>query len=113
MKNLLFIVFTSILLFTGHATELRPEKTNKHIATCYGNSTCYACKNCKYCAHCNSGGGTCGVCSSSPATNNKKPIVKSSSTTSRSSSQCQGTTKKGARCKRMVRGGGYCYQHSS
>ncbi len=25
--------------------------------------------------------------------------------------QCQGTTKKGARCKRMTRSGSYCYQH--
>ena len=30
---------------------------------------------------------------------------------SSTSSQCMGITKKGARCKRMVRGGGYCWQH--
>lgn len=27
------------------------------------------------------------------------------------SSQCNGITKKGKRCKRMVKGGGNCYQH--
>lgn len=30
---------------------------------------------------------------------------------SSSSTQCMGTTKRGARCKRMVRGGNYCWQH--
>src|SRR5687768_6307692 len=30
---------------------------------------------------------------------------------SSTSSQCMGITKKGARCKRMVKGGGYCWQH--
>ena len=35
-------------------------------------------------------------------------VKKQSSTTS---SQCNGRTKKGARCKRMVKGGGNCWQH--
>ena len=34
-----------------------------------------------------------------------------SSSSSGTSSQCSGYTKKGKRCSRMVRGGGYCYQH--
>lgn len=29
------------------------------------------------------------------------------------SKQCKGITKAGARCKRIVKGGSYCYQHSN
>jgi len=116
MKNILFILLSSILLFGGHTPVSKLRKENKHIATCYGNKNCYACKNCKYCGHCNAGGGTCGICSSSAslpvASQPRRSSVKKSNGGSSASSQCQGITKKGARCKRMVRGGGYCFQHS-
>ena len=35
-----------------------------------------------------------------------------SSSTTHTSSQCLGKTKAGNRCKRKVKGGGYCYQHN-
>ncbi|MAS94909.1 MAG: hypothetical protein CMO55_17065 [Verrucomicrobiales bacterium] len=39
------------------------------------------------------------------------PSRSSSYSSSTSSRQCAGYTQKGYRCKRMVRGGSYCYQH--
>lgn len=41
----------------------------------------------------------------------KKERTSYSSSYSSTSQQCAGTTKKGARCRRMVRGGAYCWQH--
>jgi len=117
MRKTLFMLLGSLLLFTGYAPMSKGKKESKHIATCYGNKTCYACKNCKYCAYCNSGGGSCGVYSSSTSlpikgeTQRNSPI-KSLGNSSSLGSQCKGTTKKGQRCKRMVKGGGYCWQHS-
>jgi methylphosphotriester-DNA--protein-cysteine methyltransferase len=48
--------------------------------------------------------------------NNNKQVIKSDSTAleqkKTSSSQCQGTTQAGTRCKRMTtHSSGYCYQH--
>ena len=116
MKNLLFALLGSLLLFTGYTPVSKEKKLNLHSATCYGNKNCYACKNCKYCAHCNSGGGSCGICSASVAlpikSSTQKPSAeKSTNNSTASSSQCEGTTKKGQRCKRIVKGGGYCWQH--
>lgn len=117
MKNLLFVLLGSLLHLSGYSTIAKEEKESTYIATCYGHKNCYACKNCKYCAHCNSGGGSCGVCSSSASLPIKVPQKVATeksrgNTTSSSSSQCQGITKRGQRCKRMVKGGGYCWQHS-
>ena len=109
MKLLNFILlFCSIVTFSDTTVFANGGMDKPHCATCVGSKNCSACKNCKYCKHCNSGG-SCGVCSSASVKNTAglKPLAKSSSV----SSQCRGTTKKGARCKRMVKGGGYCWQH--
>jgi hypothetical protein len=59
--------------------------------------------------HCKAGG-TCGVCekrkpaSGSYGSSNKKS---SAATTG----QCRAKTKKGTRCSRNQRSGGYCWQH--
>jgi len=115
MKIFLLLIFTSVMFFTGHHPESTSVPRKALVATCYGYKNCTACSSCNYCGHCNSGG-SCGVCcsaSTQPAKPKagKKSTVKSSGFTSSASSQCQGITKKGARCKRMVKGGGYCYQH--
>lgn len=39
------------------------------------------------------------------------PVKATNYSYSSESHQCMGTTKRGARCKRMVRGGNYCWQH--
>src|SRR5687768_12473883 len=107
MKHMVILMLLSItLVFSDSSLSANNEVVRTHIATCTGTKSCYACKNCKYCGHCNAGGGTCGVCSSSaPAVKTAvKPKEESNSSVS---SQCKGTTKKGARCKRMVKGGGY------
>lgn len=112
MKYLsILIILGTTLLFSDSMLTAGTNNNNKHIATCTGSKTCYACKNCKYCGHCRGGGGTCGVCSSSvpPVKTTVKPKDVNINSVS---SQCKGTTKKGARCKRMVKGGGYCWQHN-
>lgn len=103
------IILALLLCYTssgyGVFSGTFPDKL--HCATCRGSEDCRACSSCNYCKHCNSGG-KCGVCVSGkrlPA----KPVRDSDSDVS---GQCKGTTKKGARCKRTVRGGGYCWQHA-
>lgn len=112
-SNFKFTVTATVLLLGFSSFNIPPKaviSVSDHVAKCYGSASCGACKTCNYCAHCNAGG-TCGVCSSVNKTVTRR--VSSASTGSYSgSSQCQGTTKKGARCKRMVRGGGYCWQHA-
>jgi hypothetical protein len=113
VKHFYLALLCSIVLLTSFYNLPLKTKTNIHIATCNGNSSCYACKNCKYCGHCNQGGGTCGVCSSRSVAGTQTLTRNSISNTGTSvSSQCKGITKKGLRCKRMVKGGGYCFQHS-
>lgn len=112
MKQLSFILlfFTLLCFKTDAASAFSPVK-GETCATCRGKANCNACKTCNYCAHCNAGG-SCGVCSSGTAKPNKstvKPVYKVSD--QQGSAQCKGTTKKGLRCKRMVRGGGNCFQH--
>lgn len=105
--SLVLTALTFILLFGFSDPSPRPH----HAGRCTGSSFCTACSNCSRCQHC-SGGGTCGVCA---------PPVRASRSTSTTttapakqqlySSQCQATTKKGARCKRAARSNGYCWQH--
>ncbi|WP_369974452.1 DUF5763 domain-containing protein [Pedobacter sp. HMWF019] len=102
------MLLCSVLLSTSVAAIEYGSIDKDHYAKCTGSVNCRACKTCNYCAHCNSGG-SCGVCSSGSSI---KHISTFKSSTNSSSSQCKGITKKGARCKRMVRGGGYCWQHS-
>lgn len=114
MKGTIHFLILLLFLFSNHYVSAGPELTDEHIATCMGSRSCYACKNCKYCKYCNAGGGSCGVCtSSSPVITLpiKSAVKQSPSSTHTSSSQCKGITKKGARCKRTVSGGGYCWQH--
>lgn len=105
-------VFVLISLSSFHCpVHLSMTVNGSHVATCYGSINCRACKTCNYCAHCNAGG-SCGVCSSGTSQQILRTrLVKTKSSTA--SSQCQGITKKGNRCKRMVRGGGYCWQHAA
>lgn len=113
MKNLtLIVLFCSTFLFTSISGSSIKKTEDNHCATCRGSRNCRACTSCNYCAHCNSGG-SCGVCSRSSSsavktlfskpTKNNRPAV---------SYQCKGITKKGLRCKRMVKTGEYCWQHS-
>ena len=97
------------MIFTGYPLpeEFHPDS---HIATCTGSKNCFACSSCRYCAYCNSGKGKCSICSS-PSSLDKPKLNKLTSTNS-ASAQCKGITKKGSRCKRMVKGGEYCWQHT-
>jgi hypothetical protein len=45
------------------------------------------------------------------SSNQQKSTYRERTSNSGSSHQCMGTTKKGARCKRMVSNGNYCWQH--
>ncbi|WP_354375344.1 DUF5763 domain-containing protein [Pedobacter africanus] len=114
MKNLTsLVVLCSILSFTNVSAFKETEVSDSHVATCTGSKSCYACSSCRYCKYCNAGGGNCSVCAPNPAGGSKNslfsgPAIKRGVS---SSSQCKGVTKKGARCKRMVTGGGYCWQH--
>lgn len=72
---------------------------------CTGKANCTACSNCSKCKYCNSGG-TCGVCAGTTKEKKATPKPKEPE-----SSQCKATTKKGTRCSRNARSGGYCWQH--
>jgi hypothetical protein len=112
MKNIGFALLVfSILSFTSSSPINKDKVHRLFYATCKGYANCRACSNCKYCKHCNSGG-SCGVCSSN-AVYTQRNYLKPQNIIKRGiSSQCQGITKKGNRCKRVVKGGGYCWQHS-
>lgn len=115
MKRLSNILIGFLFLFSNHYASAGLDFKDEHIAKCTGSKSCYACKNCKYCEHCNAGRGNCGVCSSSSPIGRvpvRMTIKQSPVSTTSSNSQCRGITKKGARCKRVVSGGGYCWQHS-
>jgi hypothetical protein len=45
------------------------------------------------------------------SSNQQKSTYQEPTSNSGVSHQCMGTTKKGARCRRMVRNGNYCWQH--
>lgn len=49
--------------------------------------------------------------SSSNNSTSTTPTPEKTTNTTTTSSQCNGITKKGTRCLRMVKGGGNCYQH--
>lgn len=113
MRNLSFIVMIwSAISCTDVSAFKTTANFNVECATCTGSRNCYACKNCKYCKHCNAGG-KCGVCSSAlPTLTRNLNIANTSKKRDVSiSSICQGTTKKGVRCKRVVKNGSYCFQH--
>jgi hypothetical protein len=103
MKRLLILSFLFVVLSSFSIDD--KGCCDKKGGKCTGSAYCTACKNCSGCKHCNAGG-TCGVCA--------KP-VKSKTTTKQttpvSSGQCKATTKKGSRCSRTSRTGGYCWQH--
>lgn len=97
-----------ILCFASCSDDTKPAKSetsSPSILRCYGDSACAACLSCNYCKLCNAGG-SCGVCDSSKngvvKTNAKPPAVKE---------QCNAITKKGTRCKRLIKTGIYCWQH--
>lgn len=111
MKNVsLAVILFSILSFTSSSANKNKVMSDIHHATCRGSANCRACSSCNYCGHCNSGG-SCGVCSSSGVATVSTYLKPGSYNNNVNSSQCRGVTKKGNRCKRMVKGGGYCYQH--
>lgn len=80
MKTLLFSTLLTVTGYWGFTNS------NYFISfftdrRCTGSAYCSACTNCSGCKHCAKGGGSCGVCSSSP----KKSIrSKSSSNFTRS-----------------------------
>jgi hypothetical protein len=111
MKNIgLVVLILSILSFTSSSANKSKVIRDIHHATCRGSANCNACSSCNYCGHCNSGG-SCGVCSSGKVSTLRTYSTPKAVNNNVSSSQCQGITKKGNRCKRMVKGGGYCWQH--
>lgn len=110
MKYLYLILLFSIMAYSFPAAGKHVATKTKHCATCKPNGNCNACTSCNYCKHCNSGG-SCSVCAKS--SKNNLPQKRSASSDSSTAVSCKGTTKKGLRCKRMVKGGGYCWQHSN
>lgn len=111
MKNLLLLMlFCSMFSFTNISAFAEKTIGDGYVATCRGSDNCRACSSCSSCGHCNSGG-SCGVCSPKSSSPNKLISKPNPKTNTSASSQCNGVTKKGAQCKRMVKGGGYCYQH--
>ncbi|WP_462278664.1 DUF5763 domain-containing protein [Ferruginibacter sp.] len=112
MKWFLFLLAASSLIVGGYIlrntnTRKDTHMTEKVVSTCYGYTPCTACSSCNYCKWCKAGG-TCGICAN---TEKKKDIPLQSKPQFRSSKQCQATTKKGTRCSRSSRSGGYCWQH--
>lgn len=82
-----------------------------YVATCRGSDSGRACSSCSSCGYCNSSGGYCGVSAPKFSSSNTLISKPKPKTTTSVSAQCKGTTKKGIQSKRMVKGGGYCYQH--
>ncbi|WP_127132954.1 hypothetical protein [Pseudoflavitalea rhizosphaerae] len=115
MKNsfmLLLAVFSLItaLAFVPVFNKFSSTVPSKEYATCYGRNPCNACSDCSRCKHCNAGG-SCGKCvkpKSSAGSSYGSSQKKSSSATY---GQCRAKTKKGTRCSRNQRSGGYCWQH--
>lgn len=102
MNRLLLLLLIVLILLLWR----RPEKQviiyqGTGVSKCYGHDPCGACTSCNYCAHCNAGG-ACGVCTARKPDTVQKRQVKS---------QCTAITKKGTRCSRSARSGGYCWQH--
>jgi hypothetical protein len=110
MLQIYAALFSLLLLFSNSRDE---KKVRPAAATCYGYTPCTACTSCNYCKYCNSGG-TCGICKSSKQTTVKKDTARSVPVyvpKPSYSSQCRATTKKGTKCSRSSRSGGYCWQH--
>lgn len=91
----------------NNSADKKLVDVKKDIATCYGYTPCNACTSCNYCKRCTAGG-TCGTCTDLKKTTPKTPKSYSSPA---KSSQCRAITKKGTRCSRNARSGGYCWQH--
>lgn len=113
LMKTLFIFFIALIPFTSvNNDSSKSYNTKKEINRCIGSSNCTACSNCSACKWCFQEGGTCGVCSSKKQT---KKLSDSSSSSSKKqeshSGQCKAITKKGTRCSRAARSGGYCWQH--
>ncbi|MGN6417519.1 MAG: DUF5763 domain-containing protein [Pseudobacter sp.] len=111
---MLLLALSALLTALAFAPRCKSPKAElpaeKEYATCYGRTPCTACSNCSGCKHCNAGG-TCGVCEK------KKPVAGSygssnkKKTSESGSIQCRAITKKGTRCSRNQKSGGYCWQH--
>ena len=112
MLMLALAALLTALAFTPFCKSPKAElPAEKEYATCFGRTPCSACSNCSGCKHCKAGG-TCGVCEK------KKPSGGSygsgstkKKTAEASSGQCRAITKKGTRCSRNQKSGGYCWQH--
>jgi Family of unknown function (DUF5763) len=108
LVSFLISVFLILGISCGNsAGDKKLVGVKKGIATCYGYSPCNACTSCNYCKRCTAGG-TCGTCTDLKRT---KPKTPKSYTSPAKSSQCRAITKKGTRCSRKARSGGYCWQH--
>ena len=121
MKSLqtLLLSFGLILLTIGvprrqeqHNTvsPVKSPAETRVYARCYGNTPCLACTTCSGCKHCNAGG-TCGICAKPKKATGTEPARKPAPDTPASTGQCKGITKKGTRCSRAGKYGGYCFQH--
>ena len=111
MRLLILSIFAWVIL-SAPTNIYKLPTLEPTIATCKGENPCRACSNCKYCKLCNSGC-KCGVCSNSrnPLTEKPTSTKENNSSKVQQTSQYTGTTQKGLRCKRMVSGGGRCWQH--
>jgi len=105
MNRLLLLALLALIvsLFFRKPAERVVIYHGSSPAKCYGYNPCSACTSCNYCAHCNAGG-TCGVCKASAK--KQDSVVKTPAV-----SQCKAITKKGTRCSRSAKVGGYCWQH--
>lgn len=119
MKGILLLL--SMVFFLSF--KLPTDKvccSNTKGARCTGSTFCTACSNCSGCKYCNAGG-TCGVCTPknkkaattqlNASGHNKNNTSNLNTGTELNSGQCRATTKKGSRCSRSSRSGGYCWQH--
>ncbi|MFZ1808420.1 MAG: hypothetical protein WAU36_14410 [Cyclobacteriaceae bacterium] len=114
MKAILFTLIFSGLLFSANAQTVYKTKTGKkyHTSSHYSASTPISLSEAR-----ELGLGPCAVCKPSTTESIQtapgdvaKPSQPINNVTS---TQCKGITQAGARCKRMVKGGSYCYQHSN
>ena len=109
MKNLLLLMLLcSMISLTNISAFAKNAIGYGYVGACRR-----ACSSCNYCGHCNLDGSyeACNLKSSLSKILISRPKSKSITSNITMNSQCKGTTKKGARCRLMVKGSGDCYPH--
>src|SRR5258706_3344369 len=110
-RLLLTIMVMPIMLLAKGGNDTCCAKTS--LKRCTGSSNCTACSNCSACKYCIEGR-ACSVCAYRKRSNQVyKGAAPQSAPTRKAvnAGQCQAITKRGTRCSRSARSGGYCWQH--